>query len=140
MGDDQFDQFARQLAGPVSRRQAVKLFAATTAAGVLGLVGAGEAEAGRCRKLRHKCRQNYECCSFYCNPSTGLCQCPPGSNTCTHTGLCVFCPPNSTFNQSTCKCECNEGTTVCGDQCCTSSQTCCPNGYYGPFCSDYSYC
>src|SRR6476620_10576219 len=140
MDDEQFDQFARKLARPVSRRRAVKLLAATTATGILGLVGAGQAEAGRCRKLGHKCRQDYECCSFYCNPATAKCQCPPGSNTCQRTGICVHCPPNSTFNPTSCACECNAGTTACGDRCCTESEVCCPNSYYGQICTDPQYC
>jgi hypothetical protein len=140
MGDDQFDQLARTLAKPLSRRQAVKILAATTATGILGLAGAGTAEAGRCRKNGHKCRQNYECCSFYCNPATAKCQCRPGDNLCSHTGLCVSCPPNSTFNSTTCTCDCNTGTSACGNQCCPEGVTCCPaNGYYGPHCADPVY-
>ena len=141
MDDVQFDELTKKLAAPVSRRHAMKLFAATAATSVAGLAGgAGEAAAGRCFKLKHPCRQNYECCSFYCNPSTGHCQCPPGSNVCSKTGICVSCPSNSTFNPDTCHCDCDTGTTVCGDQCCSEGQTCCRSSYGYFFCSSYGGC
>ena len=121
MSDDRFDEFSKALARTTTRRQALKLFGLTASAGAFSLVGARGAEAqGRCRKNGSRCRQDYECCSFYCPPGTGRCACPPGAQVCEKgpgrpTERCVFCGTNQVMNPDTCECECVEGTSPCGD-------------------------
>src|SRR5213083_2734004 len=122
-----FDELSKAVSTSTSRRQAIKLFGATTVGGVLSLVGAGGATAaapGRCRNAGTVCRQNEECCSHFCDPSTARCACAPGTFTCPSTGICVTCSPGQTFNPTTCACECPAGTTACGNQCCVAGQVC----------------
>jgi hypothetical protein len=153
MGDQQFDDLTRMLASATSRRVTLKALASMVGGSLLSLVGIQEASAlGRCRLVGQPCRQGGECCSFFCDPASARCVCPPGSNVCQRTRQCVSCPPGMTFNASTCQCDCPAGTTVCGSnaccassaQCCNSSgySFCCPPGYHcvsspygGVFCS-----
>ena len=140
MGEERFEEMTKKLARPLSRRQAVKAFVATAAVGAFGMAGPSTAVAGRCRKNGHKCRQDYECCSFYCDPATALCQCPPGSNVCPATGHCVFCGTGATFNPDTCQCECPSGTTQCGNGCCDdATQVCCTSSYGYQHCNPIAY-
>jgi hypothetical protein len=138
MSDDRFEAFSKSLAEAKTRRQALKVLAATAAGGALSLVGARGARAqGRCRLNGQPCRSDYECCSFYCPPGTGRCACPPGATVCPRRPgrpieRCVFCGPGQEMNPETCECECVEGTTPCGDfECCTDEQQCCSSTYYG---------
>jgi hypothetical protein len=136
MSDERFDELSKAIATTVSRRQALKLVGAAAVGGALSLVGARQAKAvapGRCRRVGVICRQDYECCDFYCNPATGRCACRPGQDYCRRTRRCISCPPNSTFNADTCECTCNEDTTACDGSCCTADETCCI-GYYGGQC------
>ena len=94
MYDGRFDELTKQVGRqPLSRRKALKAFVVGGATGAVALLQAPSAEAlypGRCRKVKGICRQDYECCSFFCDPGTGRCACPPGSNFCTLTKQCAL--------------------------------------------------
>ena len=152
MYDGRFDELTKQVGEPVSRRQAMKTFIVGGATGALALLQAPRAGAlvpGRCRKVKAICRQDYECCDFYCNPATGRCECPPGSSFCKKTKHCVRCRGGGTFDPATCTCTCPEGMVNCDPfTCCQDRATvadCCPGGYcnycypgyYGGY---YCYC
>jgi len=122
----QFDNFTKSLGAATSRRQAIKVLAGAGAGSVMALVGADRAHAiapGRCRKEGTVCRQNLECCSSFCDPTTLRCACAPGSNVCPSTGACVAaCGRNEVFNPQTCRCECPGQT--CNGTCCATGQVC----------------
>ena len=134
MSDEKLDELSKALATTTSRRQMLKVLAATAAGGVLTFVGAREAGAARCRRVGQPCRANFECCDFFCPPDTGRCSCRPGENLCSKTKRCVSCDPEATFDPETCQCVCPQGTTQCGNECCSGDEECCPGGYYGPTC------
>ncbi len=138
MGDEKFAEFSKALASGVSRRQALKLAGATALGGALSLLGAGGARGqvpGRCRRVGVPCRQDGECCDYFCNPATGRCACFPGTFFCRRTRRCIGCGPSEVFNPETCECECVEGTTPCDGACCTAEQTCCTGPYGGACCN-----
>jgi hypothetical protein len=123
--DHEFDQLARTLSTTTSRRQALKIFGVATVGGVASLFGAGSAKAaGRCFEGGHGCRENEECCSNFCDPSTAQCACQPGTFMCAGTGICVSCPPGKVFDALTCECECPVGTIPVNDTCCTNPAAC----------------
>jgi hypothetical protein len=134
MSDRKLDELSKALATTTSRRQMLKVLAATAVGGAVSLAGARGARAARCRKVGQLCRANFECCDFFCPPNTGRCACPPGENLCTKTKRCIRCDPEATFDPDTCQCICPEGTTQCGNECCSGGEECCPGGYYGPTC------
>jgi hypothetical protein len=144
---NRFDALAKALAESSSRRDALRRIAGAAAAAVLASVGvscdpggvagprAGSVRAlfgagtGRCKKLAHKCRQNSECCSGFCDPFTGVCACSAGNVVCPATDQCIpACEPGFTLNAVTCQCECLG--ELCGDGplCCIEGTTCvsCP--------------
>lgn len=154
MYDGRFDELTKQVGQqPLSRRKALKAFVVGGATGAVALLQAPSAEAltpGRCRKVKAICRQDYECCSFFCDPGTGRCACPPGSNFCTlkKHSQCVRCFGGGTFDPATCTCTCPEGNVQCGPNVCCDdnpvADDCCPGGYcnykyeyYGQY---YYYC
>jgi hypothetical protein len=131
-----FDELTKELSAPVSRRRALQSFIVGGATGALALLESPRAEAypGRCRKVHAICRTDYECCSSFCNPSTGRCACPQGSHFCKQSGQCVFCRGGGTFHAATCTCSCPEGKVKCGPtNCCENrpngTNDCCPGGY-----------
>jgi len=143
MADLSFDTATTALALTISRRQAVRAFAALTGAAVLSSIGIEEAVAadpGRCRKLGVICRRDSECCNNFCDPTSRRCACPPGSTECKQSGQCVSCPRGTVLNQRTCQCECAPGSQVCGDvasglgTCCQSDESCCVNVANQGFC------
>src|SRR4051795_11265773 len=121
-----FDNFTKSLGAATSRRRALKVLAGAGAGSVMALVGADRAGAiapGRCRNAGTVCRQDIECCSGFCDPTTLLCACAPGSNVFPSTGACVpACASNEVFNAQTCRCECPGQR--CNGVCCTSGQVC----------------
>ena len=130
MSDESFDGLSKALAIAVSRRRALKLFAATAGGAALSLAGARTAfgdDPGRCRKVGTICRRDSECCSGLCDPTTGRCACPGTSTLCPKSGQCITCPGQQVLNTTTCKCECASGTTTCGNEplCCPTLTTCC---------------
>ena len=126
MSDEKLDELSKALATTTSRRQMLKVLAATAAGGALTLVGAREAGAARCRRVGQPCRANFECCDFFCPPDTGRCACRPGENLCSKTRRCIRCDPEATFDPETCQCVCPQGTTQCGTECCSGEEECCP--------------
>jgi hypothetical protein len=71
VNDVQFEQLTKTLSTTTTRGRAIKLFGVTAAGGFMTLVGAGRASAdARCYQGGHGCRQNSECCSDFCDPST----------------------------------------------------------------------
>ena len=101
MSDRNLDELSRALATTTSRRQMLKVLAATAAGGVLSLAGARQAGATRCRRVGQPCRANFECCDFFCPPDTARCACRPGENLCSKTKRCVSCDPEATFDPET---------------------------------------
>ncbi len=148
MYDGRFDELTKQTAEPISRRKAMKAFIVGGATGALALLQAPQAEAlepGRCRKVKAICRQDYECCSFFCNPATGRCECPSGSNFCKKTKHCIRCRGGGTFDPATCTCTCPEGKVNCDPfTCCEKpsqcDNTCCPYGYCNYYSTYYGRC
>jgi hypothetical protein len=142
------DALAKALAASSSRRDALRRIAGTVAAAALAAVGiscdpggvsgprAGSigaqfgAGTGRCKKLAHKCRQNSECCSGFCDPFTGRCACSPGNVACPATDQCIpACEPGFTVNPVTCQCECLGEVCRGGELCCIEGTSCaeCPS-------------
>lgn len=146
MSDERFDELSKALAATTSRRQALKILVATAAGGAVSLFGARRARGaapGRCRRVGVICRQDYECCDFFCNPATGRCECPPSPafHVCRKTRRCIFCDPTtSTFDPETCTCVCTEGTTPCGGQCCGGDQECCQGQFFSQCCPTGTCC
>jgi hypothetical protein len=136
MYDVRFDELTKQAGQPLSRRKALKAFMIGGATGAVALLQGPSAEAalpGRCRKVKAICRQDYECCSFFCDPTTGRCACPPGANFCKLSKQCVRCFGGGTFDPATCTCTCPEGKIQCAPNiCCDDNPVevdCCPGGY-----------
>ena len=70
MGTEQFDDLARMLATGTPRRQALKLFGATLAGGMLAWLGGGPtAAAAPCRAAGRTCKTTDQCCGdLTCTP------------------------------------------------------------------------
>ena len=121
-----FDQTTTKLSLATSRRDSLKLMAVIAGSGVLTLFNGRRAFAtdpGQCRTVGQVCRENTECCSMFCDPTTGRCDCGPSSQLCPGTNFCVpVCSGLQVFNPSTCACECADVT--CGNNCCASYETC----------------
>jgi hypothetical protein len=137
MKDYRFDELTKELAAkPVSRRRALRLLLAGTAAGLLSTVTAPGAYAARqCRQIGQTCQSDAQCCSRFCDNESFRCACPPGTEIC--NGKCVGCQPPFVVDPDTCQCVCPQGTTKCGNTCCdnratpvccANSSTCCPSG------------
>lgn len=114
MEDQRFDEIARLLAGQTSRRQALKALAATTVGSLLGLRAFGDVVAAKsCTPNGRHCSAKTQCCSGFCDSTTGKCGC--------QAGVC---------NAS---CPCPSGQTCLNGTCCSTSQVCgstcgCPAG------------
>lgn len=137
MNDYRFDELTKELAAtPVSRRRALKLLLAGAATGLLSTVTTPSAYAARnCRDIGQTCQSDAQCCTRFCDNQNFRCACTPGTELC--NGKCVGCQPPFVLNTSTCQCECPQGTTKCGNTCCSNSatpvccansSTCCPSG------------
>src|SRR5687767_7582632 len=106
-----FDELTKQLGAPMSRRRMLRAVTVSGATGAVALLGRRQpavAAPGRCRKLRGTCRTDDECCSGFCNPGTGRCQCPDGTRACGPKGRqqCVRCFGGGTLDPQTCTCRC----------------------------------
>jgi hypothetical protein len=111
MKDYRFDELTKELAAkPVSRRRALRLLLAGTAAGLLSTVTAPGAYAARpCREIGQTCQSDAQCCTRFCDNMSFRCACPP-------------CPPGFKRGPNGCECVCQEGTR------CPNTNTCCPAG------------
>lgn len=164
--EHRFDLFTKIFAGEGSRRDMIRRFGGLIAGASVVSVAACENTSptspraplapgggpsfqfdapGRCRRNGRKCRESAECCSHFCDPTTGYCTCGPFSQVCPQTDLCVpLCPPPQVFNQQTCKCECGPNQETCGTErqgtmCCFTEFTkCCrpsdPGGFFSTCC------
>src|ERR671915_2535885 len=104
--ENRFDVFTKIFAGEGSRRDMIRRFGGLFAgAAVVSAAGCESAATGpqqvagprvgdplmqfdspgRCRRNGHKCRENTECCSNFCDPSTATCTCGPFSELCPQT-------------------------------------------------------
>jgi hypothetical protein len=137
MKDYRFDELTKELAAkPVSRRRALRLLLAGTAAGLLSTVTAPSAYAQRpCRAVGQTCQSDAQCCTRYCDNQTFRCGCPPGSQLCENQSTCLAeCSGGHQPNLQTCQCECRSPLPKdCGAVCCASDaiccgNTCCPSG------------
>lgn len=125
MKSQAFDELSKQVATATTRRQALRYFAVAAGATVLPWTAASPAQAARCRKNDQPCRASSECCSQFCDPTTGRCAgCDPGTVAC--GGTCVSaCTAPLVLNPLTCACECPNGTAPCGTTCCSTFYVCC---------------
>ncbi len=145
-----FDALAKLLAGGMSRREVLRRLGGTAAGAVLASLGLGCQDevlapsrplfaTGRCRTGGRKCRESSECCSNFCDPTTGVCACPPPRVECPASGQCIFCGSDQVLNPTTCQCECVPGTTTCtvggNTRCCPQGTQCCVS-FGTPFCAD----
>ena len=73
MTDEQFETLAKGLASQVSRRQAIRAFAAAGAGAMLSAVGIGSVVAPTCREPGRPCRSGSQCCTGACDRATGRC-------------------------------------------------------------------
>jgi hypothetical protein len=67
--NSKFDELAKSLAGPSTRRQLLKKFSvglAATALACFGLADRAKADKGGCKGSGSKCHNSSECCSGYC--------------------------------------------------------------------------
>src|SRR5436305_4494913 len=146
MEPSRFDELTKGLAAATSRRQALKTIAATTVGSILGLTGLRTAFAKpQCKPNGHGCGTNKQCCSGYCDPTTSLCACQPG--TCTDTcpcpsgqnccnGTCSDCPCGQVkLCDGSCATPCSDPGGSCSGSC--GSGLCGPHlgGPGGPLCS-----
>jgi len=72
--NEKFDQLARSLAGPSTRRQLLKKFSfglAATALACFGLADKAKADKTGCKGSGKTCQKNSECCSGFCNITGG---------------------------------------------------------------------
>jgi hypothetical protein len=120
-----FDHLTRSLALSSTRRRVL----AGLAAGVLGVIGSGQADAAVCRSVGRTCRGHGNCCSHLCGPKdTGghrVCQCQSPAD----------CPVPEQCHEVTCQngvC----GTNVTTGKACGEGKTCCASGDCGVCCSD----
>src|SRR5262245_36799681 len=88
MDGSRFDHLTRTFA--VSRRGLLKQMAAGLLSGAAGVLGSGYAAAQVCVALRKRCAADGECCSGLCDPASGRCACPAGTEEC--RGDCI--PPD----------------------------------------------
>ncbi len=120
------DDFARILASPLPRRQALKM-AGTVFAGAFLSRGSTLQAAGACGALKQACGTKLccviatqKCCTngavYFCTGLTATCcgstSCPAGQ-ICCRTGAVPFCAPH--------------GNVCCGTTSCSNGQTCCTN-------------
>jgi hypothetical protein len=141
------DALARELAAPLSRRHALGVLGAATAAAMLpgavrpgraagqgALPQAGGPQCGHIRCIKGAtccpapeggagqcCLQDgsMECREGWCEP-TGLC--PGGVERCGTTGGC--CPDTTECIQGHCRGKCGTGETRCGTSCCGKGEKC----------------
>lgn len=120
MSSTQFDEMTKALATSTSRRQALKIFAASAVGGLAALAGGiGTSFA------------------FSCPPGHGLVKCSPSGPCCTSLSEC--CGSSCcTSSQSCCGGTvcCDTSTQKCcstkrGNVCCTLTQNCTPAGCTG---------
>ncbi len=155
--ESHLDLLAKALASSTSRREALRRAGGILGAALLASFGiACESEStaprgrralldlvppGRCKLGGQNCRENTECCSEVCDPTTGQCVCPAGSVECPSTGACISCSADQIFNPETCQCECANGTSLCGSVCCPFPLACCSgNGMCTDTSSDPTNC
>ncbi|HEY7030988.1 MAG TPA: hypothetical protein VH482_06670 [Thermomicrobiales bacterium] len=111
MDGSRFDALAKALAASGSRRGVV----AGLAAGALGLVGVGRAEAVACRMPGGLCREHADCCSGLCGPkdATGRRRCA-----CRAVG---DCPPPAVCRAVACQGGACVGSVLPDGTACTAS-------------------
>ena len=71
---NKFDELAKGLAGPSTRRQLLKKFGvglAATALACFGLPDKAKADPGGCKSSGRRCHNGTECCSGYCQRGLG---------------------------------------------------------------------
>ncbi|HEY7035087.1 MAG TPA: hypothetical protein VH482_27350 [Thermomicrobiales bacterium] len=125
MDGHRFDEWARSLAAPGSRRRVL----AGLVAGALGLAGVREGGAVACRAPGAACRENVNCCSGLCAKDAAgrrVCQCRtvadcPRPDQC-HDATCLDGVCGTTVRQGQ---ACNDGSA------CTTGETCQANGTCG---------
>ncbi len=130
------DDVARTLAGPMPRRQALRLLGGALAGGILGVLGVKQAGAQQNERDRGDrcggttCTRSQKCCNnSFCIPSTGVCCGTSATSSCTGTQKCCttgptpFCIPGS----GVC-CGASAGTSCAsGRKCCPGSNFCAQN-------------
>jgi hypothetical protein len=131
VSDQQFDNLAKKLARPISRRQAFKIVAASAAAGLFPRFGSGAAFAGGGNSdAAHWCTANFppgpqrgSCTSAAVQGSGPYYQCGPGSNGSTVICNGVCCGPNQTCSSAG-HCVCAPDSKLCNGRCINKSLCC----------------
>jgi len=148
MEDQRFDELAKRLARPVSRRQLVKVLVATTVGGIFARSGAGKALAGTsgtctpnsacahfCTAIFGGDTSDQSACASEATKCQGLCfACGPGANPggltpCPGGSLPGHCANLQTDNNNcgACNHACSSGQFCCGGKCiaaCVASDQC----------------
>ena len=132
MSDEKLDKLSRALATTTSRRQMLKILAATVAGGVLSLAGAREAGAAAAEGSASPAAPTSSAATSSARPT------PAGApadraRTLQKTRRCISCDPRRR-RPGNVPVRLSEGTTQCGNECCSAEEECCPGGYYGPTC------
>ena len=69
-----FDELAKSMAAPSTRRQVLKKFSvglAATALACFGMANRAKADPGGCKSTGKPCHKDEECCSGLCNTGFG---------------------------------------------------------------------
>jgi hypothetical protein len=116
MESNRFDDLARQLASPRSRRTVLALLAGVVAGSVSHSVSA----APRCKQVDQVCKTTADCCpeqnGTYCGGTKKL-TCQPCAGTICKGG-CTVCPPEELADPTrNCTCVCRPGLTRCNGVC-----------------------
>jgi len=75
-----FDELAKSMAGPSTRRQVLKKFSvglAATALACFGVTNRAKADPGGCKSAGKPCHSGSECCSGTCQTGFGKYKHPP---------------------------------------------------------------
>lgn len=138
MSSQDFDQLARAVAAPMSRRRALALAVGTTAAGAMAWLRPSRASAAACAgPTNAPCGAGATPCGPCCckagvacvNRSTGTCGCPAGTTpcgvACCQAGVACASPATGTCRGAVAACI--NGATPCGNQCGCQGPSVCTN-------------
>lgn len=140
----QFDELAKAIATPTSRRRALMVAAGGMLAGMFGLGRAQPASAACSGPTNAPCGAGTTPCGPCCckagiacvNAATGTCGCPAGTGRCGTTCCAagVACANPTTSSCRGAAAACLNGGTPCGTGCCAPG-TACNNGVCGGACN-----
>ena len=124
MSDEKLDELSKALATTTSRRQMLKVLAAT-AAGEVTFVGAREA-GGPVPKGRAAVSRQLRVLRLLLPARHRQVRLPAGREPVQQDAALHQCDPEATFDPETCQCVCPQGTTQCGTECCSGTRSAAP--------------